>query len=206
MVMQEPAPCLRPDPISIWYWASNTIRWGKCSRIELVSQYPFVTNQTTHRAREILCDCLHEVPLNPSSFGYFPVEMSLAAFGITQGRYEEHAYAHQMLSVIVWLQPCRFGALQLPQPSIHSFRTAYLSHRTSRRRPPIQVVSVHQALSASTESSPWGALPFWRLCPSPSQVHHLRSACQALDVLHHHPHHPHPPDVRNLQDRSDCPR
>jgi hypothetical protein len=34
----------------------------------------------------------------------------------------------------------------------------------------------------------------WRLYPSPSQVHHLHSACQALYLLHHHsclPNHAH---------------
>ena len=56
------------------------------------------------------------------------------------------------------------------------------------------------------QSSPCGAVLLWRLCPSPSQVCHLRSACQALYLLHHRPHLPHPPHLQNLQDCSDCLR
>jgi len=111
-----------------------------------------------------------------------------------------------MLSVMVWLQSSLFGASQQPVLSIQSSRTAYLSHGSCQPRPPTPVASVGQASSASAESSPCGAVQFWRLCPSPSQVRHPRSVCHALYLLHHHPGLPHPPNLQNLQDHSDCLR
>jgi len=205
-VTQEPSPCLHPNPISILKLASDAIRWGKCSRVELASQSPSVTNRALRRAWEILCDCLPEVSLIQASLDYFPVETSLAAFGIVQGWYHEAAKALQMLSVMVWLLSSLFGASQLPEPSVLSSHTSYLSHGNGRLHPPIPVASVRQASSTSAESSACGAEPFWRLCPSPSQVDHLRTACQALYLPHHHPCLPHPPHLRNVQDRSHCLR
>ena len=111
-----------------------------------------------------------------------------------------------MLSVMVWLLSSLFGAWQLTEPSIQSSRTSDLSNGSCRMRPPIPVESVYPASSASCKHSPCGAVPCWRLCPSPSQVHHCHSACQAQYLLHHHPRLPHHPHLRNLQDRSDCLR
>jgi len=147
-----------------------------------------------------------DVSLNPASFDYFPFETSLAAFEIFQGQYQEPAQALQMLSVMVWLLSCLSGASQLPESSIQLSCTSYLSHGSSQLRPPILVASVSQASSAFAESSPCGAVLLRRLCPSPSQVHYLRSACQSLYLPHHHPRLPHPPHLRNMQDRSNCPR
>jgi len=66
----------------------------------------------------------------------------------------------------------------------------------------IPVESIRRASSASVETSPCAAGPFWWFCPSPSSVCHLRSNCPGQS-LHHLPL-PHPPHCRNLQDHSDC--
>ena len=92
----------------------------------------------------------------------------------------------------------------MPEPSLRPFGTLYLIHRSCRQRPPITVVSIHQASSAFAEHSPWAALHFWTLCPSPSQVRHLRSACPTLDFLHPNSDLPHPSQCHMLEDRSDC--
>jgi len=99
--------------------------------------------------------------------------------------------------IIIRLQfnNCRNHSIQMPS-------TSYLLHVSSRLRPPIPVVPIHQASSASAETSPSAIVPWWRFCPSPSRVCHLRSACPAVSLLH--PHLSHPPQCRNLQDRSDC--
>jgi hypothetical protein len=82
---------------------------GKSLRVKLPSQSLSVRNLAPRRASEILCDYLPEVSPNPASFDNFPVEMSLAAFGIVWGRYRQPALALQMLSGMVWLQPCLLG-------------------------------------------------------------------------------------------------
>jgi len=83
------------------------------------------------------------------------------------------------------------------------YRTSYLSSAYCWPRPPIPVGSVRHKSSASAETSPCGAEPFWWLCPSPSKVSHLRSACPGLDLLHHRLHPSHLPHRQNLQHRSD---
>jgi len=97
------------------------------------------------------------------------------------------------------------GAWKLPEPPIRQSHTTYVSHRSSWLRPPILGAAIHQASSVSAENSPCGAVLFWRMSPSPSQVHHHHhSACRALYLLQHLPHLPHPAHCWNLQDRSNC--
>jgi len=108
--------------------------------------------------------------------------------------------------VMVWLHSFLFAASQLPEPSIKSSCTSYLSHGSSRPCPPNLVGSFCQASSTSAECSPCRVVPFGRFCPLPRQVRHLRSACHALHLLHHHTSHPHHPHCRKLQDGSDCLR
>jgi len=81
---------------------------------------------------------------------------------------------------MVRLLSCLCGASQLSEPSIQSSRTSYVSHARSPPHPTISVASIHQAASACAENSPCRAVQFWRLCPWPSQVRHLRTARQAL--------------------------
>jgi hypothetical protein len=83
--MQEPSPCLCPNPISIWQLARDAICRGKSLQLELAWQSLSVTNWAPQWASAVLCDCLPEVSPNPASFDYFPVESSLAAFVIVQG-------------------------------------------------------------------------------------------------------------------------
>jgi len=109
--------------------------------------------------------------------------MSLAAFGIIHRRYQELASPLQMLSVMVWLLSCLFGASQLLEPSVQSSGTSYLSHGSSWLHPPILVASVRHASSASAQSSPCGVVPFWWVWPSPSQVHHLRSVAELCIIF-----------------------
>jgi len=106
-----------------------------------------------------------------------------------------------MLSVEVPERHHLFAAEQLPELSIRMCRTSYLVHGSCPLHPPIPVESVRRASSASAETSPCAAVPFWWLCPSPSRVRHLGSACPAQSL--HHPHLPHPPHRWNLQDHSD---
>jgi len=206
LVRRKPSPHLRPNPISISWLFRDAIHWGTCSRDKLASRSPLETNRALRRRWQILCDCLPEVSPNPASFHYFPVKISLAAFLIVWGRYQEPAQALHMLSRMVWLLSCLFRASQLPRRPIASSCTAYLSHRSCQLRPPIPVASVHHTSSAPAESSPCGAEPYWRLCPSPSQVDHLRAAWQALYLTHHHPRLPHPPHRWNMQDGWYCLR
>jgi len=145
------------------------------------------------------------VSLSLFSYGYCLVEKYIAALAIFPGWYQESLIALQMLSAKVPLQHDPFATWWLLEHWIQMFRTSYLFRGSSRPHPPIPVLSICQASSASTKTSPCGVVPIWRLCPSPSRVRHLHSACPALyhRLLLHLPH---PPHRRNLQDRSDCLR
>lgn len=90
-----------------------------------------------------------------------------------------------------------FGASQQPKPWIRQFHTPYLSDWSSRVHPPIRVTSFHQAQYDSPGNPPGSGVPFWRMCPSPSCVCHLRSSCPALYLLHHDPDLPLPPPSQN---------
>jgi len=103
-----------------------------------------------------------------------------------------------MLPVQVLLHHHPFAVEQLPEPSICMCCTSCPFHGSSCLRPSIPGVSICQAWSASTETSPGAVALFSELCPSHSRVHHLCSAGAALS--HHHPQLNHPPYRQNLQD------
>jgi len=67
---------------------------------------------------------------------------------------------------------------------------------------PILAVSLAQDLAASAGISRCAAVQFGILCPPPSWVCHLRSACPDLKL--HQPHYPHPPHRLNMRDHTDC--
>jgi hypothetical protein len=87
--MQEPSPCLRLRPISLWLFPRDGIFKGKSLMLELVLQSISVTNQTPQHASVVLCDGVPEVSPNRASFEYFPIETSLAAFMNVQGQYQD---------------------------------------------------------------------------------------------------------------------
>lgn len=161
-------------------------------------------NWLPHLARAILFLCVTVVSLNPPSSDYFLVKQSLAASAIVLGLCEEAATAFQILTAMVWLQSCQFGALQLQEKSIPPSCLSYLSLGSCQPRSAIPGWSVSEPSSASTVQTPGGAVQLWQLCLSPSQVGHYCSTCQAL---YHHNYLsciPHPPHYRNMQDCSDC--
>jgi len=152
-------------------------------------------------APDRICPCSTATLPNLPRYNYFLVEKSVAAFVILRGPSQDSPWPLQM--VLVQVPQCHhpFGVKRRPEPSIQMCRTSYLFHGSSCLHPPILVVSILQGSSGSAESSPSAAVPFWRLCPSPSRVRHLCSACPTLPP--HHPHLPHPPHRRDLQDHSD---
>jgi len=141
---------------------------------------------------------------NPASFGYFLVEKSLLALPNLLGRSQESAYPLTMSMGMVWLYSCLFGAWQPLEPWIWQSHTSYLSPKNSWLHPPVPVGSICHVSSSSAEGFLCGAVPFWWLCPTPSQVIHHHGVCRGLYLLHrlprllHHAHH------RNLHDRLDC--
>jgi len=106
--------------------------------------------------------------------------------------------------LLVQVQPHHhpFVVQWLLEPSIQMCCTSCLCHGNSQLSPPIPVVSIWKVVSAVAESSAYAVVPLCRLCPSPSRIHHIRSACPALSL--HHAHLSHHPHLRNMQDRSDC--
>ena len=163
-------------------------------------------NQVPCQAKEPVSVGVTVVCPNPASFDYFMGEKSPLAFAIFPGLYQESAHAHHIMSGIVWLQSCLFGAWQPPEPAIRHSHSVYLSHRCSQLRPPIPVAWIRQASSDSANNSPCGAVLFWRVCPSPSQVHHHHSARRTLYHLDNLACDPHPAHHWKLQDSSDCHR
>jgi len=161
-------------------------------------------NSPPHQAKVTLCHWMTAASWIHASYEYILVQTSLAPVAIFQGRYQESPYAPQMLYVQVRLQHHPFTVQPLPECSMQLYRTSYLFHGSSRLGPPIRIVSIREAISASDLTPPQGAVMLWRLGPSPSPVHPLCSACPALH--HHHAHLPHPPQHWNLQDCSDCLR
>jgi len=85
-----------------------------------------------------------------------------------------------MMSVQVGLYHHSFAVQRLPEPWNWMCHISHCFHGSSQLCPPILVVSIGQASSASAGTSPFAAVPFWRLCPSPSRVGHLRSTCPAV--------------------------
>jgi len=162
-----------------------------------------MTNEVLQQVRENQRMCVTGVSGNKASYENFWVESSLAAFVIFRGHYEVSPYALPMLSVQMRLRPAPWAIEPLPRHSIPSSRTSHLSHQSRRLGLPIAVASICQASSTVVEDPSCNAVvPFWRLCPSPSLVHHLCSACTDLYLLHHHPHLPHPHHHQKLQDCS----
>jgi len=205
-MMQVPSAFLRPNLISIWYLASDAIFRGRSLCVQQTLLYWSVMIWAPRRAGETLWVWETVVSRELASYDFFLVERSPAAHVMICGQYQESPYALRMFSVQVLLRPHPSAAWQLPEPSIWLSCTSNTFHGGSWPHPPNPVVSIRQGSSASAETSPSGNLAFWRLCPSPSRVHHLQSACPALYLLHCLPYHPHPPDCQNLHDPSDCLR
>jgi len=109
-----------------------------------------------------------------------------------------------MLAVRVPQCHHQFVVEQWPEPSIRMCRTSYQFHQSIWMHPSIPVVSIRQASGASAETPRCTAVLFRWLCPSPSRIDHLRSACPALALNHRNL--AHPPHGRNLHDHSDCLR
>jgi len=172
--------------------------------VQLASHSTMLTNRAPQLVYRLVCSILTAASLNLAWYDYFLVEKSLAAFAMFRGRCQQSPQALQMLSVEVPEGHHSFQAERLPEPSFQICCTSHLVHGSSRLHPPIPVESIRRVSSASAETSPCTAVPFWRLCPSPSQVRHLRSACPAQSL--HRTHLPHPPHYQNLQDHSDCLR
>jgi len=163
-----------------------------------------MVNRAMRQAQDGLYLCPIVACQNLSYYVYFLVKKSLGAFAIFWGQYRNTSYAHQMLLVMVQLHHYPFAVKQLPEPLIRMCRTSYLMQRSGWLRPRLPVVSICPASSPSAQTSPFAVVLLWRLCPSPSLVHHLGSACPALSV--HHPHLAHLPNHPNLQDGSYCVR
>jgi len=203
---REPSPYLSLYPISIWYCTGDASCKGKSLRVQQMLHPESALNRLPCQAKEPVWMYVTVVSQNPASFEYFLVEMSLPAFPIVLGRSQELKYSLQLLSGMVWQQSCLFGAWRPPECSIRQFHTWYLSHESNWLHPPIPVGSIRQISSADAEHSPCGAVPFYWLCPSPSQVHHHHWTSRALYLLHHLSLLLHPAHHRNLQHRSDCLR
>jgi len=201
---QEPSPCLRPKPISIWWLASEVSCRGKSLQVDQASLSAKVTNRTLHRAQDEVYSCSTAASRNPASHDYVLVRKSRAVFAIFWGQCQDILSALQMLFVQVWLYHHLVTVERQPEPWIRIWRTWCVFHGTCRPHPPVPVVSIGQASSASAETSPCAAAQYWWLRPSPSRVLDFRSAGPALSL--HHPRRPHPPHGRNMQYRPDCLR
>ena len=92
---QEQSPWVRPNPISTWYFARNDIFEGKSLRVQPALLSQSVTNRAQRRARETLCGWVTMFSPNQTSFDYFLVEKSVAAYVILRGWNAESAYALQ---------------------------------------------------------------------------------------------------------------
>jgi len=175
---------------------------GKILQVQHASLSANVTYRALRWAQDRICSCLTAASHNLAQYDDLLVEKSNAARAIFRGQSQETPQALQMISVQVPLQHHPFVVEQRPEPSIRMCQTSHLFHGSRRLHLPIPVGSIDQASSASAETSLWAAVPFWWLCPSPSRVRHLRSACPAVSL--HHAHLLHPPHSQNLQDHSDC--
>jgi len=202
---QEPSPCLCLNQISIWWSAGEAIGRGESLQVQQALHSEWVMNWALRRAQDWRYSCWTAASQNQAKFDYVLVDKSLAEFAILQGQCQDTPYALQMLSVQVGLHHHPFVVPPLLVPLNRLWHTSYLCYGSGKLRPPIQVVSIHQVSSASAETSLCANVLFWGLCPVPSRVRHLRSACPALTLHHPHPPHPpHPPHHRNMQDHSDC--
>jgi len=141
----------------------------------LISEW--LMNMVLRRVEEMECVCESGVSVNLAWYDYALVEESIAALAILWRPYQESPYPDQLSLVQIGLHHLPFVVEWQPEPWIQLSFTSYLSHRSSRPRLPSLVSSVSQASSASAENAPCDAVSFRRLCPAPSLVHHLRSAC-----------------------------
>ena len=199
---QEPSPYLRPCPISIWQSSRDAWCRRKSIWVQQASYPGLMLNGVPWRVNEAVWIYVTLVSPNAAWFDYFLVEQSQRASTNICWQFQESAYGLQILLGMVWLQSCLSGDLQQLEASIQQSRTSYLAHRCSWLSRPITVASIRHASSASAINSPCSAVNFWRLCTSPSQVHH-HSACRAQYLLPDLPCRPHPAHRQMLQDRSD---
>jgi len=178
-----------------------------CKGYSLRHPHAFISEslmtQALGRVARTKCHRVSMVSTIQASFDYSPVEKSLEAFAIFRGRYQVSPLAHQMLSAQNWLHCLPSAIERPPELWIRSSRTSFLSHRRSGPRLPSLLAPIREAFLASAENAPCDPLLVWRLCPSPSQVHHICQARPAKEVLHYHPRLPHPPHRRILHDPSD---
>ena len=111
-------------------------------------------------AEDPLCLCLTVAYLNLASFDYFLVEKSLAAFAICPGQCQASSWPLQLLWVQMRLHHPLFTVWRLLKPSIRLCCTSYPFHGSSQLSPPIHIVSIDQASSASAEPFQCAAVPF----------------------------------------------
>jgi len=154
---QEPSPSHRLILISIWRLAGEAICRGKRLPVDLASLSALVANEGLQRAQDPLYWCSTAASQTRGSYVFFVVEVFLAAIAILCGQCEETANVLEMSSVRVPLYHHPFGVERLPKPSIRVCRTSWVYHRSSRLHPPILVVSIRQASSATAKTSPCAA-------------------------------------------------
>jgi len=183
-VTHDPSSYLGPNLIPIGWLVREAIRRGKTLHVQHTSLSWSVTNWAPCRVGGMLCICVTVLSQNQATYNYFPVEKSHAAFAIFWVQYQRSPSALQMTSVEVRLSVHPLWNQSWPESSIWLSQPSYHIHGSSLPHPPMRVVSLHEALPPSTEISPCGVVPSWRLWPSPSWVHQLPSAGPA--VYHHH--------------------
>jgi len=90
-VMQEPSRLLCPNPISICHLARDIICRGKSLRIEQPLQWLSVRHRAPLRVLAVPWECPLDFSPNPASFDSLPVDMSVTAFVILRGQFQDAA-------------------------------------------------------------------------------------------------------------------
>jgi len=203
-MMQGPSPCLRPDTISIWWLVGEAVCRSDSLPVQQALHSEWVMNRALQWAGGWIYSCSTVSSQNLADSDCVLVERSLAAFVIFRGECRDTPYPLKMLSVQVQLHHHPIDVYWLLVPSNWMFRTGYLVRRSSWLHHSIRVLWIRKPSSSSVETCPSTAVPFWRLCPSPSWVRHHCSACPSLSL--DHPRLPHPTHRRYFHDHSDSLR
>ena len=155
-------------------------------------------------AQDWVCSCWTVALPSIPTYDRFLVEKCIVAFAISCGPCQNTPLSLEMMSVELPEHYHPFTVEHLREPLNRMYCTFKLIHVSSRIYPPIPVVSIRRAASASAEISPRTAVSFWWLCLSPSWGCHLRSVGPTLSL--HCPHLRNLPHCQNLQDHSDVLR
>jgi len=152
LLTQEPSPCLRPNPILIWWLAGEAIWKGHMLHVQQASLSGKVINWALRWAQNRVYSCSTAASQNLASYDWFQVKRSLVAFPIFRGWCQDTPSALQLLPVQVTLYQHPSAVEQLPEPSIWICHTPYLIYRSVGCMLPsrlCQLVKLHLLLSKS---------------------------------------------------------